>query len=144
MIQQNDSSDGMTLIQEVRLIHLRVHLKEIKVTDNEAETGRDFGITSRVGQLFPSRGLLKVSIMKIFVLPLNVAWKLQQGTEFGRIVSRTESALSLISSTIIARHWFVRKSVNGHVWNGGGLTATVPALGKIKYSDVFPFAKDGN
>lgn len=106
---------------------------------------RDLGSHPSLEQPFPSRGLLKSSIMKNFILLLNVGyvlcWKPQQWSEFGQIGPWTERAQSLLSSTIIVFHWFGRKRVTGHVWNGGMLPRTVPTLGKIKYSSLFPLPK---
>lgn len=80
---------------------------------------RELGLHPGVRQPFPSRGLLKSSIMRNFILLLNVGyvlrWKPQQWSEFGQIGPRTERAQSLLSSTIIVFHWFGRKRVTGHV-----------------------------
>lgn len=106
---------------------------------------RDLGWRPSVGCLVPSRGLLKSSIMKNFILLLNVGyvlfWKPQKWSEFGQIGPWTERAQSLLSSTVIFFHWFGRKRVTGHIWNGGVFLKTVPTLGKIKYSGLFLLPK---
>lgn len=77
---------------------------------------RDLGSHPSVGW---SRGLLKSSIMRNFILLLNVGyvlfWKPQKWSEFGQIQPWTKHAQSLLSSTIIVFHWFGRKRVTGYV-----------------------------
>lgn len=73
---------------------LEVRFKNLKRTrwlTMELKPEEILGSPPSVGQLFPSRGLLKSSIMKNFILPLNVGWKPQQWSEFGQIVLRTET-----------------------------------------------------
>lgn len=80
---------------------------------------RDLGLHPSVGRPFPSGGLLKSSIMRNFILLLNVGyvlfWEPQKWSEFGQIGPWTERAQSLLSSTIIVFHWFGRKRVTGYV-----------------------------
>lgn len=101
----------------------------------------DLGSYPSLGWPFPSAGLLKSSIMRNFILLLNVGymlfWGPQKWSEFGQIGPWTERAQSLLSSAIIAFHWFGRKRVTGRVLNAGVLSRVVPTLGKIKYSNCF-------
>lgn len=80
---------------------------------------RDLGSHPSAGRPFPFRGLLKSSIMRNFILLLNVGyvlfWKPQKWSEFGQSGPWSERAQSLLSSTIIVFHWFGRKRVTGHV-----------------------------
>lgn len=61
------------------------NLKRSRWLTIELKPEEILGSHPSVGQLFPSKGLLKSSIMKNFILPLNVGWKPQQWSEFGRI-----------------------------------------------------------
>lgn len=80
---------------------------------------KDLGSHPSVRPPFPSRGLRKSSIIRNFILFLNVGYVLfckpQKWSEFGRRRLQSERAQLLLSSTIIVFHWFGRKRVTGCV-----------------------------
>ncbi len=109
---------------------------------------RDLGLHPSVGWPFPCRGLLKPSIMRNFILLLNVGdvlfWKPQKWSEFGQTwtVGRACSVIVIINNYCLSLIWQKESYWPCLKWR------RVPQNGANTGQDQMlqpvSFAKDGN
>lgn len=109
---------------------------------------RVLGLRPGVGQPFPSGGLLKSSIMRNFILLLNVGyvlrWKPQQWSEFGRIGrwGQACSVIVIINNYCLSMIWQEVSDWSCLKWRRAPLVGASTGQDQI-FQPVF-FAKDGN